>query len=80
MKWLIQRLLAGCATKVPTTQAVEIPVYSPFVKAVPARPEHEFNKLTPDASEGEKVIAFARDWLRGRKYEGEHETVIAGCR
>lgn len=72
-------LVAGCATKAPTTQEVKIPVYVPCVKAVPVRPDYEFSKLTPAASDGEKVLALARDWPRGRKYEGELEAVVAGC-
>ena len=30
--------------------------------------------------DGEIVLALARNWARGRKYEGELEVVIAGCR
>jgi hypothetical protein len=80
MRYLLLLLLAGCATKAPTTTEVKIPVYTPCVKAVPAKPEFEFDKLTPAASDGEKVLALARDWLRGRKYEGEQAAVIEGCR
>lgn len=25
------------------------------------------------------ILALARDWARGRKYEGELEAVVAGC-
>lgn len=72
-------LLAGCGTAPPATQIVEVPVYAPCVKDVPARPEYEFDKLPLAAPAGEKVLALARDWLRGRKYEGELEANLAGC-
>ena len=73
-------LLAGCAGVPTVTQTVEIPVFTPCVKTVPSRPAYEFEKLTMDASDGEKVLALARDWPRGRKYEGELEAVIEGCK
>ena len=80
MKWLILLLLTGCATKAPTTQEVKIPVYTPCVKAVPARPTFATRTLTPDSSDGEKVLAIARDLPMHLKYEGELEAVIEGCR
>lgn len=73
-------MLAGCATKAPTTQEVKVPVHVPCVGEMPAAPVYEFDKLAPAASDGEKVLALARDWPRGRKYEGELEAVVAGCR
>lgn len=80
MKWLILLMLAGCATKPPTTQEVKVPVHVPCVGEVPVRPAYEFDNLTPAASDGDKVLALARDWPRGRKYEGQLEVVVAGCR
>lgn len=80
MKWLILLLLAGCATKAPTTQEVKIPVYVSCVKAVPAKPALATRTLTPDSSDGEKVLAIARDLPMHLKYEGELEAVIEGCR
>jgi hypothetical protein len=80
MKWLILLMLAGCATKPPTTQEVRVPVVVSCVGTVPPAPVYEFDKLTPASSDGEKVLALARDWPRGRKYEGELEAVVAGCR
>ena len=65
--------LAVCGSAPPITQYVNIPVYLPCVKEAPARPEFEFNKLPLDATDGEKILALARDWPRGRKYEGELE-------
>jgi len=76
---LVSILLTGCATRAPAPQIVKVPVSVPCVGTVPARPEFEFAKLTPAATDGDKVLALARDWPRGRKYEGDLEAVIAGC-
>lgn len=76
-------MLAGCAgVPAPATQRVDVPVPVPCVKAsdLPERPVYEFDKLSADASDGVKVLALAKDWLRGRKYEEGLEAVIAGCR
>ncbi|MTV41895.1 hypothetical protein GM676_30555 [Duganella radicis] len=76
-------MLAGCASApAPATQRVDVPVMVPCVKAsdVPARPDYAVERLPVGASNGEKVLAFASDWPRGRKYEGQLEAVIAGCR
>ena len=72
-------LLAGCASAPPATQTVDIPVFTPCVKSAPARPEYEFGKLSLNATDGDKILALARDWPRGRKYEGELEAALAGC-
>jgi hypothetical protein len=72
-------LLAGCGAPRPVTQEVNIPVFTPCVKAVPLKPDYEFGKLSLDAADGDKVLALARDWPRGRKYESELEAAIAGC-
>lgn len=80
MKWiLLATVLVGCASAPPTTQRVEVPVITPCVMTVPARPAFEFDQLPLTASEGEKVLALARDWVRGRKYEVQLEAVVAGC-
>lgn len=80
MKKLILVLaVAGCGSAPPAPQIVNVPTYTPCVKDVPARPEFEFGKLGLDAADGDKVLALARDWPRGRKYEGELEAAIAGC-
>ena len=70
-------LLAGCASA-PATLEVKVPVYVPCAKAVP-RPALAFPALPADASEGEKVLALARDTLLHFKYEAQLEAVIAGC-
>lgn len=72
-------LLAGCASAPPATQIIEVPVHVPCVKDLPAAPEYEFDRMQLDASSGEKVLALARDWPRGRRYEIDLLAVIAGC-
>ena len=72
-------LLAGCASAPPAPVRVEVPVMVPCIGEVPERPAYEFEKLPSTATDGEIVLALARDWPRGRKYEGELEAVIAGC-
>lgn len=75
-------LAAGCAgTPKPATQRVDVPLPISCVKpgSVPQRPDYAVEKLAPTASDGEKVLALAIDWPRGRKYEELLEAVIAGC-
>lgn len=72
--------LAGCASEPPAPVRVEVPVMVPCVGAVSPRPAYEFDKLPASATDGEVVLALARDWLRARIYEGELEAVIVGCR
>lgn len=72
-------LLVWCSGAPPATQEDKVLVLVPCVGAVPVRPDCEFAKLTPAATDGEKVLALARDWPRTRKYEGELEAVIEGC-
>ena len=76
-------VLAGCgSTLAPVTQRVEVPVPVPCVATgdVPVKPIYQFDKLPATANDGEKVIALASDWPAGRKYEGQLEGIIAGCR
>lgn len=72
-------LAQGCGTAPPATQIIEVPVYTPCVKDMPPAPAFEFDKLPLDAPDGAKVLALARDWPRGRTYEGKLEAAIAGC-
>lgn len=73
-------LLAGCGTAPPAMQIVEVPVYVPCVKELPARPDYEFDHMAITDSNGSKILALARDWVRSRKYEYEIEALISGCR
>lgn len=73
-------LLGGCtSTPPPAPVRVEVPVMVPCLGQVPERPAYEFDKLVPMATDGEVILALARDWTRGRKYEGELEAVVAKC-
>ena len=72
-------MLAGCGSAPPAPQRVEVPVFTPCVKSVPQRPAYEFDQLTPAATDGQIVLALARDWPRGRTYESQLEAIIEGC-
>ncbi|MEG1055203.1 MAG: hypothetical protein RSF79_24555 [Janthinobacterium sp.] len=72
-------LLAGCASPPPAPVRVDIPVFTPCVKVQIPRPAYEFDKLPSTATDGGIILALARDWTQGRKYEGVLEAVIAGC-
>ena len=76
---LVAALLAGCATKAPAALEVKVPVYVKCVATVPARPEFATRGLAVDASDGEKVLAIARDLPVHLKYAAQLEAVIAGC-
>ena len=80
MKWMLVLVLAGCGSAPPAPIRVEVPVMVPCVGEVPPRPAYEFDKLPSTATDGEIVLALARDWLRGRTYEAQLEAVVAGCR
>ena len=73
-------LLTGCASAPPVPVRVDVPVMIPCIGEVLPRPAYEFDKLTATATDGEIILALARDWSRGRKYEGELAATIEGCR
>ena len=79
LQLILVMLLAGCASAPLAPQRVEVPVFTPCVKVVPQRPAYEFGQLAPAATDGEIVLALARDWLRWRPYEAQLEAVITGC-
>ena len=79
MKWMLVLLLAGCGSVPPAVQRVEVPVFTPCVKEVPQRPAYEFDRLPAMATDGEIVLALARDWIRGRQYEGQLEVTLSRC-
>lgn len=78
-KIILAVLLVGCVNAPPAPQRVEVPVFTPCVKVLPQRPVYEFDRLAPTATDGEIILALARDWPRGRKFEGELLVAIAGC-
>ena len=80
LRLVVAVLLSGCGTAPPATQTVYVPVHTPCVKNVPVAPVYEFDKLPLEAPDGEKVLALVRDWVRGRKYEGELASLLVGCR
>lgn len=71
-------LATGCASR-PATLEVKVPVYVSCVTERPVRPTFASLALSGDASEGEKVLALARDTLLHFKYEGQLEAALAGC-
>ena len=71
--------LAGCASAPTTPVRFDVPVMVPCIGKVPPRPAYEFDKLRATATDGEIILALARDWARGRKYEGQMEVAIVGC-
>lgn len=73
-------LLAGCATAPPAPVRIEVPVMVPCIGEVPERPAYEFDKLPDMVTDGEIILALARDWLRGRGYEGELAALVEACR
>lgn len=75
----VAALMVSCGTAPPPTQTFYVPVHTPCVKDKPVAPVYEFDKLPLDAPAGAKVLALARDWPRGRKYEGQLEAIIVGC-
>ncbi len=72
-------VLAGCSSVPPAPIEVRVPVTVPCVHERQARPEFEFGRLPATASDGDKVLALARDWPRGRAYEAHLEAIVAGC-
>ena len=77
---ILTALLAGCATLPPAPVRVEVPVMVPCIGAVPVRPTYDFDKLPPTATDGEVILALARDWAGSRPYEIALEALVASCR
>jgi hypothetical protein len=71
-------VVAGCASTPPAPVRVEVPMMVPCIGAVRPRPAYKFEQLTPTATDGEIILALARDWTRGGKYKGEHDALLAG--
>ena len=72
-------LLAACASAPPALREVRVPVYTPCIKAAPERPVFAARTLAPDASDGEKILAIARDLPLHLRYEAQLEALLAGC-
>lgn len=73
-------LLAGCASAPPAPVRVGVPVIVPCVStAPPLRPSYDFDSLSATATDGEIILALARDWPRGRNYEAELRALISAC-
>lgn len=71
--------LAGCSCPVPKpeVQVVKVPVAVPCIKETATKPQYE----TMDGlSDGDLVLSLTRNWLLSRKYEGELEATVAGCK
>lgn len=79
--YVVMLVLTGCASTEPIITEVKVPVSVPCVKPeqVPQHPDYETIKITPDATDGNKVLALARDWARSRGYEGKLEAIISEC-
>ncbi|NHZ89279.1 hypothetical protein F2P45_09675 [Massilia sp. CCM 8733] len=71
--------LVGCASAGPAIQTVRVPVRSPCIGALPPRPLFATQTLRPGASDGEKVLAIARDLPLHLKYESALEAALAAC-
>ncbi|NHZ78831.1 hypothetical protein F2P44_05990 [Massilia sp. CCM 8695] len=71
--------LAGCGTATQAMHTVRVPVRSPCIVALPARPLFATQTLMPDASDGEKVLAIARDLPLHLKYESALEAAMVAC-
>lgn len=71
--------LVGCSTARPAIQTVRVPVRTPCIGALPPRPLFATQTLMPGASDGEKVLAIARDLPVHLKYESALEAALAAC-
>ncbi|OEZ81006.1 hypothetical protein JAB6_40410 [Janthinobacterium sp. HH104] len=78
-KIILSVLLVGCASAPPAPVLIEVPVMVPCLGEVPPRPAYEFDKLPSTATDGEIVLALARDWPRQTKYSGQLEALLSGC-
>lgn len=79
--WLcLASALAGCAAAPPAPNDVAaLPVQVPCVQQWPPRPVYDFATMSVDDSDGAKVLALTRDWIKARKYELALEAALAGC-
>ncbi|MDN2701200.1 hypothetical protein O0881_04205 [Janthinobacterium sp. SUN100] len=73
-------LLCGCVSAPPSAPVrINVPVMVPCLGEIPPRPDYEFDKIPSMATDGEIILVLARDWVRGRLYEGKLGAAIEGC-
>ena len=77
---LVVALLAGCATTHQEPQVVKAPVVVSCITDTPKRPEYETETISDTAPDGQKILALLRDWVKSRKYEGQLEATVEGCK
>lgn len=71
--------LVGCAgIKRVETVEVKVPVIAKCVTDLPERPA--YRSPGPDATEAEKVVAVALNWLDSRPYEAKLEAGLNACK
>lgn len=77
-------VFAGCATTTPpgintVIQKVEIPIAVPCKVEIPARPEFNFDKLSPDQDVFDKTKALLADRKLHIGYETELSVALIAC-
>lgn len=73
---LLAVVLTGCS---PVPIRSEVPVGVKCVDEMPAKPAYRTKNLKADASDAEKVVAVALDWLDSRPYEAKLEAGLRAC-
>lgn len=75
--------LVGCATTAPVIstveQKVEVPVSVPCKVEIPAKPDYNFSKVTPDQDIYTKIQSLLADRKLSQGYEGELEIALISC-
>lgn len=73
-------MLTGCATTRQEPQVIKVPVVISCITDAPKRPEYETETIADTAPDGQKILALLRDWVKSRKYEGQLEATVEGCK
>jgi len=78
---LIVLLLAGCATRLPATVEVQVPVAVPCVQAdeIPARPAFLADRDLYALGDYDLVLSLAKDRRQRQVYEALLEGVLSAC-
>lgn len=71
--------LVACTTP-PATKEVLVPVPVKCVTTVPERPDFATAKLSPTATDFQKVIAITTDWLLYKTYVPKLEAGLTACK